>query len=168
VIDDPAPEQFREAVSRFPTGLTVVTCRCDGVDHGMTASSFVSVSLDPLLVLVSVERATRFHDAVQDANEWSVSILPEQAVAAARWFATRGRPLADQFANVPHHRGRVTGTVILDGALAGIECRTWRSVPAGDHDLLVGEVCALELPDDVPPPLLYHRRSYRSLGPTAG
>lgn len=168
MTDDPSAEWFREAVSRFTTGLTVVSCRRDGVDHGMTASSFVSVSLDPLLVMVSVERDTRFHDAVMAAGEWAASVLPEHAVATARWFATKGRPREGQFSELPHHRGRATDTVILDGALAAVECRTWRVVPAGDHDLLLGEVRALEVPDDVPPPLLYHRRGYHGLGPAVG
>jgi flavin reductase len=157
------PELFREAVSRFATGLTVVSCRSQGVDHAMTASSFVSVSLAPLLVLVSVDQETRFHEAVSDAGTWAVSILPENAVATARWFATRGRPLHGQFGRVPHHRGEATGALLVDGALAALECRTWSIHPAGDHELFVGEVVDIELPDDAAPPLVYQRRGYRRL-----
>jgi flavin reductase (DIM6/NTAB) family NADH-FMN oxidoreductase RutF len=168
VSSGPSTEQFREAVSRFATGLTVVTCVADGVDHAMTANSFVSVSLDPLLVLVSVEHDTRFHEAVAEAGAWAVSILPDSAEPAARWFATRGRPLPGQFDSFPHHRGQHTDAVVLDGALAALECSTWRTVPAGDHDLLVGLVVGLEAPRDVPPPLLYHRRRYLTVGPAPG
>ena len=157
------PELFREAVSRFATGLTVVTCRSRGVDHAMTASSFVPVSLEPLLVLVSVDLETRFHEAVSDAGAWAVSILPETAVATARWFATKGRPLDGQFGRVPHHRGKETRAPVLDGALAALECRTWAAHPAGDHRLFVGEVVDIELPDEAAPPLVYQRRGYRRL-----
>jgi len=168
VSSGPSTEQFREAVSRFATGLTVVTCVADGVDHAMTANSFVSVSLDPLLVLVSVERDTRFHEAVTAAGAWSASILPESDESAARWFATRGRPLPGQFDRFSHHRGTSGGAVLLDGALAALECRSWRTVPAGDHDLLLGLVVGLEVPTDAAAPLLYHRRRYATIGSTPG
>ena len=163
--DELSAERFRDAVSRFPTGLVVVSCRLSGVDHAMTASSFVALSLEPLLVMVSIERSTRFHEAAVGAGEWGVSILPESAVPTARWFATKGRPLRGQFGKVPHHRGAVTGAALVDGAPAALECRTWAIYPAGDHTLLVGEVLALEVAPDVARPLLYHRRAYRTLGP---
>ena len=90
----PTPDEFREAVSRFATGITVVTCVVDGVDHAMTANAFASVSLDPLLVLVCVERESRFHEAIAATHAWGVSILPADAEPTARWLATKGRPLA--------------------------------------------------------------------------
>lgn len=167
-MTEPTADALREAGSRFATGLAVVTCRVGGADHAMTASSFVALSLDPLLVCVSVEHGTRFHTAVTGAHGWAVSILAESAHPAARWFATKGRPLTDQFASVPHHRGSATGAPLLDGSLAELECRTWAVHPAGDHDLLVGEVVGMSLADDDAQPLLYHRRSYRSLGPPVG
>jgi flavin reductase (DIM6/NTAB) family NADH-FMN oxidoreductase RutF len=163
VSSAPSTEQFLEAVSRFATGLTVVTCVVGDVDHAMTANSFVSVSLDPLLVMVSVERDTRFFEAVSAAGAWSVSVLPDSAESTARWFATRGRPLPGQFDGIAHHRGEIDGAVLIDGALAGLECRTWRSVPAGDHDLLLGQVVGLDIPSQVPGPLLYHRRRYATI-----
>ena len=83
----------------------MVTTRADGVDHAMTANSFTSVSLDPLLALVCVERDSRFHSAVLAAGTWAVSFLPEGQEATARWFATRGRPLDGQFDQVPTRRG---------------------------------------------------------------
>lgn len=166
--DAPTPERFREAMSRFATGLTVVTCRTAGLDHAMTANSFVSVSLDPLLVLFSVERATRFYDAVSTTDAWAVTILPESAVAEARWFATPGRGLEHQFDGLAHHRGARSGALLLDDSLAALECRTWEVVRAGDHDLVIGEVLGIELPPDLGNPLLYHCRSYRGLGPEVG
>lgn len=163
--DDPTREEFREAASRFASGLVVVTCVVDGTAHAMTASSFVPLSLDPLLTLVAVERSTRFHDAVVRATDWAVSVLAEQSVGTARWFATKGRPLTDQFAEIPHRSGRATGAPLIEGALAALECRTVDIHPAGDHVLLVGHVLTLDLPEQPQPPLLYHRRQYRTLGP---
>jgi len=162
----PTERLFRSVASRFATGLTVVTTVADGVDHAMTANSFTSVSLDPLLVLVCVERNTRFHDAVLTSGAWAVSVLDEDAEATAVWFATKGRPLAGQLDRVGHRPGPATGCALLDDALAWLECATWRTYPGGDHTIVVGEVLgAQQRPDPVPGPLVYHRRRYHRLGP---
>ena len=70
-----APDDFRLVMSRFATGVTVVTCVQDGFDHAMTANSFTSVSLEPALVLVCVENDSRFHEAISSVDRWSVSVL---------------------------------------------------------------------------------------------
>lgn len=156
---------FRDAVSRFATGITVVTCRVAGDNHAMTANSFTSVSLDPLLVLVCVERDSRFHDAIVASNQWAVSILPRAAEPAARWLATKGRPLEGQLDTVPHRHGSHTGAAILDGALAALECETYALHTAGDHDIVVGRVLAADPGDGAraDEPLLYFRRKYRGM-----
>ena len=160
----PNDDQFREVVSRFATGITVVTCvDAAGVDHAMTANSFVSVSLDPLLVSVCVERGSRFHAAMAETDRWAVSILTPQSQGAARWFATRGRPLAGQLDRVPHHRGERSGAALLDDALAAIETTTWATYDGGDHDVVLGEVVALNLMQPAAPPLVYFRRAFREL-----
>jgi len=136
---------FRDVLARYATGVVVVTTRIDGVDHAMTANSFTSVSLEPPLVLVCVTRDTRFRAAMGDGDQpWAVSILGERAREAARWFATRGRPLQGQFADVAHHRG-TNGAILLDDALGYVECQTESLYPGGDHDILVGRVTALAL-----------------------
>lgn len=157
------PEAFRRAVGRFATGVCVVTSRLDRHDHAMTANAFMSVSLEPLLVVVSVAEDTRFLDAVTETGLWGVSVLGERQRAAARWLATPGRPVIDQLSQVPHRAGPLTGVALLVGALATLECRTWAIHPAGDHQLVVGEVLALELPAEPPRPLVYHQGSYRHL-----
>jgi flavin reductase len=155
--------RFRRAMARFATGVTVVTTFSRGIDHAMTANAFTSVSLDPLLVLLCVEQDARFHDAVEEAGVWSVSILDDTARPAAAWLATRGRPLHGQLDRVPHHRGPVTGTALLDQSLATLECRTTALHPAGDHTIVVGEVLSVELPDAPSGTLLYHRGRYSHL-----
>ena len=142
---DLSPERFRRATSRYATGITVVTTRVDDVDHAMTANSFTSVSLDPLLALVCVERDSRFHAAMVATREWTVSFLPAGSEAVARWFATRGRPLVGQFDSVPTRRGE-NGCLLFDSALAGLELRTEQVVPAGDHDIVVGAITAIHDP----------------------
>jgi flavin reductase (DIM6/NTAB) family NADH-FMN oxidoreductase RutF len=162
----PTPDEFREAVSRFATGITVVTCVVDGIDHAMTANAFASVSIDPLLVLVCVERESRFHGAITTTESWGVSILAADAEPTSRWFATRGRPLAGQLERSGHHRSPKYGVAWIDNALATLECRTVAIHQAGDHDVVVGEVVELATaPDDPLDPLLYFRRGYRSITP---
>lgn len=159
-------EMFRRAVGHFATGVTVVTTRVGppghGIDHAMTASAFTSVSLDPVLVLVCVDRDARFHDAVLETGQWGVSVLSVADRRAAEWFAEKGRPLIGQLDQHPHHRG-VTGAALLDGATAWLECRTYAVYDGGDHDIVVGEVVAAREGDRDATPLLYHRGRYSRL-----
>ncbi len=151
-------------MSRFATGITVVTCvDAAGVDHAMTASSFVPLSLDPLLVSVCVEGDSRFHAALASTDHWAVSILASTSEDAARWFATRGRPLAGQLERTTYHRGQHSGAAVLDDALAGLECATWATYNGGDHDIVVGQVMGLELLREESEPLVYFRRGFRRL-----
>lgn len=154
---------FRDVMGRFATGVLVATTRSGGVDHAMTVNSFTSVSLDPLLVLLCAECVSRFRDAVLDAGEWAVSVLPADAVPLARRLAVRGRPLGGQLDDVPHHPGRHTRLPILDDALAAVECATYAVHNAGDHDIVVGRVLSVATPNPGPSPLIYHRGTYRSL-----
>jgi flavin reductase len=166
VTPGPSTALFRDAVSRFATGIAVVSCRVNDIDHAMTANSFTSVSLEPLLVLVCVERESRFHDAIVASDQWAVSLLHRSAEPTSRWLATKGRPLEGQLASVPHHRGPVTGSALIDGALATLECRTYARHGAGDHDIVVGEVIGAEVGAEskAGEPLLYFRRGYHDLG----
>ena len=160
----PTADEFREAVSRFATGITVVTCVADGVDHAMTANAFASISLDPLLVLVSVERDSRFHEAMHQTPDWGLSILAASAEPTSRWLATKGRPLEGQLDRVSHHRSPLLGVAWIDGALASMECRTHDVHKAGDHDIVLGEVVNLEAKAAAElDPLLYFQRHYRTM-----
>ena len=152
--------EFRAALGEFPTGITVVTTVLDGIDHAMTANAFTSVSLDPLLVLVCVEKITRFHEAVQEAGVWGVSVLAAGAEEAARWFATRGRPLQGQLDRYPFRRGIYTGVPLLTASLSTLECRTYASYDGGDHTIVVGEVLAARVEPGDGRPLLYYRGRY--------
>ena len=164
--DAPAIDQaiFRTALGRFPTGVAVVTCRVDGLDHAKTANALTSVSLDPPLVLVCVERETRFHEAILSCREWAVSVLDASARGVAGWLATRGRPLVGQLDPVPHHRSVVSGMALVDAALAWLEVRTTAVHDGGDHSIVVGRVVGISLPEEPLPALTFFRGGYGRLG----
>ncbi len=162
-VDPVDPGRFRTAFGRFATGVSVVTCLVDGSDHAMTANSLTSVSLAPPLVLVCVERETRFHEAILTAGHWGVSVLGAQARGAATWLATRGRPLAGQLDPVAHQRSSLTGVALLDDALAWFEVRTTAVYDGGDHSIVVGEVVALSLAEETPAALTFFRGQYGHL-----
>jgi flavin reductase len=161
-------DEFRTIMGRFATGVTVVTCVEDGVDHAMTANSFASVSLDPALVLVCVESESRFHDAVLHAGAWNVSVLEEGQRGRATWFATSGRPLVGQFDTTPTRRSTENGALLLEDCLATLECITVAVHHAGDHDILVGRVVGLALARPEGRPLLYFASGYGTLGDVSG
>ena len=161
-MPEPTEAQFRRATARYATGIAVVTTAIDGVDHAMTANSFTSVSLDPLLALVCVERDSRFHGAVLAAGNWAVSFLPEGQEATARWFATRGRPLAGQFDRVPTRRA-TNGCLLLTDGLAALELSTDQVVPAGDHDILIGAVTEVHEAVSDAAPLVYFGSTFRGI-----
>lgn len=158
------PAAFRRAAGQFATGIVVIAATVDGVAHAMTVSAFTSVSLDPVLVLFCVEKVARFHDSVLAAGTWAVSVLDEDSEKAARWLATRGRPLEAQLEGHPHHPAPATGAPVLDSALSVLECRTYAVHDGGDHTIVVGEVLAVSeraAPGDGPGPLIYHAGRYR-------
>lgn len=160
------PLDHRRVVGRFATGVTVVSTRLAGVDHAITVNSFTSVSLEPVLVLVCIERIARFHATVLEAGQWGVSVLAAGQGEVSRVFATRGQQRDTQFAGVATHPGPVTGAPLVNGALATLECRTFSATPAGDHTVVVGEVLALNVPDPHAEPLLYLEGRYRTLSGT--
>ena len=160
----PDPDYFRKVVGRFATGVTVVTTRAQGVDHAMTANAFTSVSLEPLLVLVCVEKEARFHDAVVESGFWGVSVLEESARATSTWFATRGRPLHGQMDRHAHFPGPVTGAPLMAASIATLECLTRDVHDGGDHDIVVGEVVSASTPSPDGRPLLWYRARYHTVG----
>lgn len=157
------PDDYRRIIGRLASGVTVVTTREGSLDHAMTANAIVSVSLDPVLMLVSVEREARFHDAVIDAGFWGVSILDEHGRSAAAWLSSRGRPLHGQLDRVPHSRGPATGVALLDDSLAQLELRTVDTHRAGDHTLVIGTVISMEALDRGGDALTYYRGQFGTL-----
>ena len=150
---------FRHLLSRFATGVTVLTTRDDaGHPVGMTASSLTSVSLTPPLVSVCVDVTADMHRALGAGPPFVINILAAGQEALSRRFATT--PAAERFTGLPYHETD-DGLVILEGILAHIECEKFTEVPLGDHTLFVGRVTGGRAADDEP--LLYYRGSYGTL-----
>ncbi|MFI5806510.1 flavin reductase family protein [Streptomyces sp. NPDC051561] len=162
-------DEFRAAMARFTAGVTLVTAHdADGgprgEDVGMTATAFMSVSLDPPLVMVSVRNGSRMDDLLDEQPLWAVSLLSESQRHIAGRFAMKGR-LSDRllFEDVAWKRGDVSGAPLIGGALAVVECRTEQRVVAGDHTLVIGRVLSVDLPSADGGPLTYFRGKYRQL-----
>jgi len=161
--DKPDSDAYRRAMGRFATGVTVLTTRTREIDHAMTASAMTSVSLEPLLLLVCIEREGRFHDAVIEAGVFGISVLSGRDRPHADWLATRGRPLHGQLDRIPHDHGPQTGVALLNEALSAFECRTTAVYPAGDHSIVVGEVVSVAGAAHPGEALVYYRGRYGTL-----
>lgn len=135
-------DEFRAVMSRLVSGVSVVAVRERHLDLAMTATSVVSVSLEPPTVLFTVHSDARLADAVEPGARWALSILGAGGVAAADWLASPGRPAFNQLGRVPHRLGDVSGAAILDSASAWMECETAWIKLAGSHYVVVGTVLA--------------------------
>ncbi|MCC6245221.1 MAG: flavin reductase family protein [Gemmatimonadaceae bacterium] len=152
------PDLFRSVLGRFASGITIVTTRdADGRDHGMTVSAFSSVSLDPPLVLVCVANDATMAPVMADTTSFAVSILSARQEPLSRRFSGK---IDDRFADVLFTRGTL-GNVVLDDALASIDCRVVARHAAGDHVIVIGEVAGGEVRESRP--LLYYRGGYAQL-----
>jgi flavin reductase (DIM6/NTAB) family NADH-FMN oxidoreductase RutF len=149
--------RFRQLLGRFATGVSVVTTRAGGRPVGMTASSIASVSLDPPLVLVAVDRRNDMHDALQGADHFAINILAADQEALARRFAATD---PNRFDGVGYRESR-HGVPLLDGALAHIECARHAAVVAGDHTVFLGLVTGGDVAERKP--LLHYRGGYANL-----
>jgi flavin reductase (DIM6/NTAB) family NADH-FMN oxidoreductase RutF len=132
-----APAAFRDALSHFASGVTVITARTAGGLAGFTASAFTSLSLSPPLILVCVSKTASAHDAVVGADRFGVSILAERQAWIAEQFARSG---VDRFEGVPLRSEGIESVPLLDGALAHLECRRHATHVEGDHTILIGAV----------------------------
>ena len=148
-------DDFRNALSRFPSGVTVVTTRdAAGQPHGITVSAFCSVSLAPPMVLICIEKATASHASFGETGVFVVNVLHESQQYESEHFAT---PLEEKFADVEFHDG-IAGVPVLKNALANIECRLKHAYDGGDHTIFVGEVENVIIGDGQP--LVYFHHAY--------
>lgn len=157
----PDKASFRYAMGHFATGVTVMTTAAGQRLHGMTVSAFASVSLAPLLILGSLERNTVMRRMVVESGTFAINILGERSESTARFFADNARLDGPEFRQGAYHLG-ATGSPILDEATGFIEARVYATHEAGDHDIILGEVMALEIVSEEPP-LIYYRSGYRQL-----
>ncbi len=152
--------EFRAAVGAFATGVTVVTTRGEEHAYGMTANAFSSVSLDPPLILVCVISPSEGASHITTNGVFAVNILAQDQQPLSNYFASRDRPRGqDAFRDVPHRTG-VSGSPIVEGAAAILDCRVHADHEAGDHRIFIGEVLDLELSGERAP-LVFHGGGYR-------
>ncbi|MGY4971700.1 flavin reductase family protein [Streptomyces nigrescens] len=163
-------DEFRAALSRLAAGVVLITAHDPdsgphGEDVGMTATAFLSVSLDPPLVMVSVRNDSRMDDLLELQPDWAVSVLSGHQRQIAGRFAMKGR-ISDRllFEDIPFVRGEASGAPLIGGALATLECRTEQRVVAGDHTLVIARVLATTIPNEDDGPLTYFRGKYHQLG----
>ena len=154
--------EFRRVLGHFATGVTVVTTvRGGGLPCGLTANAFCSVSLEPRLVLVCVDKRADSHDCIRGAGVFAVNMLSEgKGEALARRFA--GCETEEKFVGVAFHAEH-TGAPVLDEALAWLDCRLTQEVDGGDHTVFMGEVVAADTTEGTP--LLYYRGGYGRFAP---
>lgn len=150
--------EFRRVMGHFASGVTVVTVCHEGFCHGITVSSFCSLSLEPPLVLICIDRRYASHELIQQSGTFAVNILAEDGEWLSRHFASRE---TDKFAKVAYHTGH-NGVPVLNDALASIECRLVNQFDGGDHSIFVGEVLGMNA-DAEKRPLLYFRSGYHQL-----
>lgn len=156
-------DEFRSIVGRFATGVTVVTTAHDGEMRGMTANSFTSVSLEPISVLICVNREAITHRILSAAGVFGVNILTAAQEALSRTCARPDTPEAS-LEGVPYHRGE-TGAPILDEALAYLDCRVAGSFEFGTHTIFIGEVVDAGFADGAP--LIFYQSTYTRLADPA-
>lgn len=153
-----SPDEFRAVLGRFPSGVTVVTTKAaDGSDQGMTVSAFCSVSLEPPLVLVCIEKTASVYHALTVAPGFVVNILSARQEQIARRFSIVD---IDRFEGVGFTRSS-NGYAILDDVLGVIECHRVGRHDAGDHTIILGQVEATRVENGTP--LLYYRGGYAQL-----
>ena len=146
---------FRNALSRFSSGVTVVTTKdARGNLHGITVSAFCSVSLVPPMVLICIEKATASHDSFGESGVFVVNVLSESQRRLSESFAA---PSEDKFSDVEFHPG-IEGVPVLNHALANIECRLKHAYDGGDHTIFVGLVEKVTIGEG--DPLVYFHHDY--------
>lgn len=148
-------------MGHFASGVTVLTTRLDEQLHGMTVSAFCSVSLEPPLVLASIEKVTRMHALLLESRVYAVSVLGAREEATSRFFADDRRLAGVEFAPGAYRIG-VTGCPILPQATAYVETRVRAVYDGGDHSIFLAEVVSAELVSD-DSPLIFYRGGYATL-----
>jgi flavin reductase (DIM6/NTAB) family NADH-FMN oxidoreductase RutF len=155
------PEDLRVAMRQWATGVTVVSVNHEGRQHGMTVSSFTSVSLAPPLVLVSLEQVTNTHWLVEQAGHFGVTILDQDDQEISDRFAGRQTEFADRFSGLETFT-MVSNAPLLRVGLAWFDCRVVATYRAGTHTVFIGEVVAVKT-GEAGLPLIYYERDYRRL-----
>jgi len=153
------PDEFRRAMSRLPTAVTVVTAIGDDGPAGLTANAVVSLSLDPALMLACVDRGSRTLRAVEQAGRFGISVLGAGDENVARAFATKASQ-KEKWAGVAW--SEQSGVPLLDDAEVRVACELENVLAGGDHVIVTGKVLGVQTSDGAP--LVFYQGAYRPLG----
>lgn len=154
---------FKDAMSRFTTGVTIVSGLEEGRPVGFTCQSFVSLSVDPPFVAVAPARTSTSWPRIARAGAFCVNVLGDHQEDVCRGFAVSG---GDKFEGVVWHPAPATGAPVIEGSLAWVDCRVELVHDAGDHELIIGKVLGLGTNDGSP--LLFYRSEFATLSRHSG
>jgi len=160
MMENLEPDGVRRAMRAWTSGVTVVTARHDNEQHGMTVNSFASVSLDPPLLMVALQRTTRTSGLVARAQAFGVTILSADQREISDRFAGRSDDLQDRLEGIETEM-LSTGAPLLRGGLAYFDCRLRQTIEAGTSTIFIGEVVAVR--EFEGRPLVYHDRQYQHI-----
>jgi flavin reductase (DIM6/NTAB) family NADH-FMN oxidoreductase RutF len=155
IVIDPA--DYRRVLGNFPTGVTVIATHHEGVTTGLTVGSFFSVSLDPPLVGFCVGLNSNSWTVIRPAGHFVVNVLSDDQTDLSGIFAGKGE---DKFSGIDWTPGPGHGSPRIDGCLAHIDCSLENVIEAGDHEIVIGRVHALDVSEDHVGPLLFFRGGY--------
>ena len=161
-MSDVTPEEFKGALGSWASGVTVVTTRLDDLVYGITVSSFSSLSMDPRLILVSLQDSNHLPHMIKKSKHFGVSILAVGQEETSGYFSTSGRDPLPEFDGEFSTMVKETGSPLIEGSIATIDCELESAFPGGDHTIVVGKVVAATFNTEKLP-LMYFRRAYRSL-----
>ena len=151
--------EFRLALGHFAAGVTVVTAKSDdGHLGGITVTAFTSLSLEPPLILICIDKRARMHDRLPVGGHFAVNMLSQDQELVSRQFATSK---GDPFHEIGYREG-ATGAPVIQDAIAAVECRVVNHLAGGDHTIVIGEVQATHVQEGKP--LVYFRGGYCQLG----
>ena len=151
-------QELRRVMGHFATGVAVITTKDqDGAPQGLTANAFMSLSLNPPLVLISVDKGATCYGCFEPNNGFTVNFLSEDQEEISRRFATKG---VDKFADLKWQAGS-NGAAVIDGALGSVECKITNCYDGGDHTIVVGEI--LNVAGNGERPLLFFKGKYQRL-----
>jgi flavin reductase (DIM6/NTAB) family NADH-FMN oxidoreductase RutF len=156
------PLEFRSVIGHLATGVTVITTAAGDRLQGMTANAVCSLSLDPVLVLICVDKDTHTHHMLDEGGVFTVNILGEHQEDVSRIFAKKAEPQIGMLRGQAFRRGE-TGAPILKDCLAFVECRVTTVVDGGDHSIFLGSVVSEAVVEEMRP-LLFYRGGYHTLG----
>ncbi len=154
-------EGLKMAMRHFPQGVTVVTIQSEGRPLGITVGSFTSISLTPPLILFSIAKGAFHHDHLVSSKTFAVNILASDQADISERFAGKVPQGEDRFRNVQHRIG-ISGSPLMENALLWIECQNWKTLDAGDHTIILGEVTECTMGREAAP-LLYFNRQYATI-----